>query len=223
MSAQGWRTVGRWLLVVLVCVVSLGAALIVLNLSLGIESIFIRSTDSLRLGPPPGVYVPLLDFLAVTRAAALCIFPPAFVVGFAAHTAIRPRLNWGLSLFLLLSFVYVWLVKPFGSTTAAHIIALAAAALIVFGLLLSLRQLRSRKLLLLGNVIALILLISPYWLAIAQAPRQPSNAQKIWSVALENKTWQGMNTGSSIASRRQVVLVGDRVLAVFDAGAEPYE
>lgn len=204
------------------CLVSIGAALIALMLSPGIESILIRFTDSLSLGPP-GVYVPLLDFIAVTSALAVCIFPPAFVVGFAAHTEITSRLNWGLSLALLASCVYVWLVRPFGSRITTHTLALTASAVLLSGLIHSLRRGKPRKALFFANVIALILLTGPYWMAIAKAPRQPANAQKVWSVALESNTWQGMNTGSSFAARRQVVFAGDRVLAVFDAGAAPYE
>jgi hypothetical protein len=75
----------------------------------------------------------------------------------------------------------------------------------------------------LANVAGLEILTLPVWVALAEAPRQPPAAQRLWSTVLQKGTWQAMNTGSSFSATRQVTIAGDRVLAVFDSGFAQYD
>jgi hypothetical protein len=100
---------------------------------------------------------------------------------------------------------------------------IAVLLLLVIESLMDIRRLLSPRGLFIIQIIAMGTLLIPYAAAIFSAQRLPSQPQKVWSVVLQPKTWQAMNTGSEYGATRQLIFAGDRVVVVFDAGMAPYQ
>jgi hypothetical protein len=66
-------------------------------------------------------------------------------------------------------------------------------------------------------------LFAPLASRLVFAQKLPLEPRKVWSVVLQEGTWQAMNTGSEFEATRQVAFAGDRVVVVFDAGNAPYQ
>jgi hypothetical protein len=190
--------------------------------SLLLEQICIRLTQALQLNVPPKILVSLFDVAFIVLALAVWTTATLFAIGFALRTSKRSRLQWGLTVALLLATGYVWTTPPSGFVTASHLAAASAVVLLVCGVFLSFRLVRKVHTHFVTNAVTLVILTVPCWMAFIAAPKLPPNARRLWSTVLQKGTWQAMNTGSEFAATRQVAFAGDRVLAIFDAGSAPY-
>lgn len=214
---------GRWLLALAICVIGLLPALIFLELSPALDKVLVRSVYALGLHPPAAMYLSLLGLVTVFVALALWILPSAFAVGFALRASVKSRIQWGLTMCLLLTCVDLWWVNARGAIVASKIVAVTVAVLLVSGLVFSLTRRRATNVQFFAVALGAVLLTVPVWIALVLAPPEPPEAQQLWSVVLQKSSWQGMNTGSAYNARRQVIFAGDRLLASFDAGSAPYE
>ena len=218
-----WGNIGRGLLVLPAFVLSLVAAYAFLMFSILLDQVCLRWMQASDLRLPPSGLLKLLDTVFFVVALAIWAAPTVFAIGFALRTRKVDRVQWGLSIAFLLATAYVWAKTPPGSVLAAHIAALSCAAVLVCGIALSFRVAHRFWVHIVTNAAALVILTLPNLVAIAKAPKQPPNAHKLWSTLLQKGTWQAMNTGSSFAATRQLVVSGERVLAIFDVGFAAYE
>ncbi len=197
--------------------------MIFLEISLILDEYLLRFMDRAGLHSPPEIGLFLSGLVTVFVALALWILPSAFAVGFALLAPVKSRFQWGLTLSLLVTCLYLWKVNSPGPIVASRVAAVTVSVLLVFGIVFSLVRRSSTKTQFLPIALGAVLLTVPFWVAFVLAPPEPPTAQKLWSVVLQESTWQGMNTGSSYNSRRQVVFAGDRLVVSFDAGSAPYE
>jgi len=222
-DSEIWRRLGRWLLALAVCVISFLPALIFLELSPALDKILMHSVYALGLHPPAEILLSLAGLVTVFVALALWILPSAFAAGFALRASVKSRIQWGLTMCLLLTCVYLWSVNGPGAIVASKIVAVTVSVLLVSGLVFSLTRGHATNVHFFAVALGAALLTVPFWIALFLSPPEPPEAQKLWSVALQKSSWQGMNTGSAYNSRRQVIFAGDRLLVSFDAGSAPYE
>lgn len=223
MQSQIWRSIGRWLLALVVCVTSLAPAVLVLELSPELDRQLIRSIDAPGFHPPMDVALFLVGLLTVFAVLCLWIFPSALAVGFALRAPLNSRFRWGLTMCVMLTCGYVWLVNSPGAAVASKAVAATVSILVLSSLILSQRRESKPNVQFLAVALGAIMLTLPAWISWFAAEPEAPEAQKLWSVALQENAWQGMNTGSAYNSRRQVVFVGSRLLVSFDAGSAPYK
>ena len=198
--------------------VGLFAAYIAFMFSILLDQSCVRWALVLKLNVPPSLLLGALDVVFFFIALAIWTTTTAFAIGFSLRMSKGVRIQWGLTVALLLTSVYVWAKKPQGLVTPPHLAAVAAVVLLVCGVVLSFRRVRKVRTHFLTNAATLVTLVLPFLIALADAPKQPPTARRLWSTVLDKDTWQAMNTGSSFAATRQVVISGDRVLTIFDAG-----
>lgn len=218
-----WKTVVRWLFVIVVVVVSSAVVFIASMASRLVDRPAISAVLSLQTNRPPSLLIPPVQSFIFFLLICVWVLPPAACVGFALHARRWRGLLWGYSLAVGLFAAYAFARSPFASKTLTWMIALGALAVFVCALVLAKRWHPSLQFHLLVNTVALIALFAPSLWALVVAPARPPRAHAIWSVVLNPGTWQAMNTGSEYAATRQVVFAGDRIIAVFDAGMAGYE
>jgi hypothetical protein len=223
MHSHIWRGVGRWLLALVVCVPGVVPAFIFLEISPALKRKLVSWIDVLGFRLPVEIGLFFAGLLIVSAALCLWILPSALAVGFALHAPIKSRIRWGLTLYLLFSCPYLWLVNAPGATVASKVVAAVVAILVLSSVLISLRREYTAHPPFLVIALGAIALTVPGWISCFRLPPEPPDAQKVWSVALQEDAWPGMNTGSTFDSRRQIVIAGDRLLVSFDAGSAPYE
>jgi multisubunit Na+/H+ antiporter MnhC subunit len=223
MKAETWRGIGRWLLALIVSTLSFLPALIILELAPGLEKAFMLKMDALRPHTSPEISLGIFGAAIVAVALGIWIGPSAFAIGFALRSGLLARIQWGLSLILILTSVLLWVDGAPGLQRTSKLAAVAVPAMLLTAIVISLALKRTTIREVLAIPVAMLLLAAPYCFAFAQAPPQPPEARKLWTVTLQKQTWQGMNTGSAYNSRRQVVFAGDRLLVSFDSGSAPYE
>ena len=222
-SSETWRRLGRSLLALAVCIISILPALILLELSPTLDKILLRSVYALGFHPPAEVCLSLLGLGTVFVVLVLWILPSAVAIGFALRASLKSRIQWGLTVCLLLTSVYLWWVNAHGANVASKIVAVTVTVFLVSGVIFSVARGRATNIQFFTVGLGAVLLMVPAWIALFLAPPEPPAAQKLWSVAPQKSSWQGMNTGSAYNSRRQVIFAGDRLLVSFDAGSAPYE
>lgn len=218
---ETWRTVGRWLLVPPVFLVGSFGLAVGMMFSILLDQGCLQWAERLKLNLQPYLLLNLLDVILFFLVLALWTVPTAFAIGFALRTGKTARLQWGLSVALLLTIVFKWVTKR-SEFPLLGIATVVAIACLVAGIVLSFRLQHRVRTHLLANAAAFTVLLSPCFVGFAEASKQPPNAKRLWSSVLQKDTWQAMNTGSEFGAARQVVVVGDRVVAVFDAGYPEY-
>jgi len=224
MNPQIWKAVGRWLLAVVACMVSLVVAFIALMVTvILIPQICIRWGDAIRLRMPLGVEMALADLVTFSVGIAIWTIPTVFTIGFALRMPVASRWRWAFTVWVLFLAAYAWLTSHLANTVAPHPFAIGSAAVLVAGVALSFLHRRRSRWHSLGNIVALALLTMPCWLAFAFSPPEPPTARQVWSATLQETAGPDMNTQSEFGARRQAVFVGDRLLVVFDAGSAGYE
>ncbi|HEX4001317.1 MAG TPA: hypothetical protein VHX36_01630 [Candidatus Acidoferrales bacterium] len=217
-----WLSIGRWILVLPAFVLGLAIAIyFVFVLSVVFEITLLGWAQSLHL--PPGPVLGFLDLAFVFLALALWTTATVFAIGFALHSDKLDLLLWGLTCALFLAAGWVWAIHSSGLVRLSHLVSVIAGAILILGIAASFRLRHRRRLRLVGNVAALLTLTLPCLVAYARFPKLPPKAQRLWSTVLQKGTWQAMNTGSSFNSTRQVVISGDRAVAIFDSGFPRYE
>lgn len=216
-----WLSIDRWILVPAVFLLGLLIAIYLLFVfSILSEQALIGWSQGLLL--PPGPVLGLLDFAFFFLTVATWAAATAFAIGFALRANKVNCLLLGLACSLLLVAAYVWVIHLSGLPRLSHIASALAAATLLIAVAASFRLSHPRRIRLAGNAVALVTLALPTLVAFAAFPKLPPKAPRLWSVVLQKGTWQAMNTGSQFASTRQVVISGDRVVAIFDSGFPSY-
>ncbi len=148
---------------------------------------------------------------------------PALAVMFVLGARLSESLIWTFSLAVLSSATCFWFAAATTQQTPGRWISALAAILVLCGIAFG-RFVPYRRSLQSGlSVLAMLLLVVPALCQAIPGGQQPPEAQKIWSTELQKDTWEAMNTGSEYDSLRQVVFVGDRVVAIFNAGSAGYQ
>jgi hypothetical protein len=179
--------------------------------------------DASSLGLPISALLFMQLLSATYIAGAIWLVPTAWAIGFALRVHSRVSCAFGLALALVPAGALVWVSRTFEYGFAPRIVVLTSALVLVSALLLFWCYPAHRKLYVCAIPLALLLLFAPTVVAIASSPALPSAPQQLWSVTLQNNTWDAMNTGSEFSATRQVVIAGDRLIAVYDAGSAPYQ
>jgi hypothetical protein len=218
---ETWRTIGRWLLVPPVLLAGQFGCVLAMMFSVLVDQSCLQWAERFKLNVQPNLLLNLLSVVLFFLVFAIWTVPTAYAIGFALRTGKTARLQWGLSVALLLTIGFEWATKRsefpvLGTAMAAAIICLVA------GIVLSFRLEHRARTHLLANAAAFAVLLLPSFVAFAEASKQPPNAKRLWSTVLQKNTWQAMNTGSEFGAARQAVVVGERVVAVFDAGYPEY-
>jgi hypothetical protein len=218
---ETWRTIGRWLLVPPVLLAGQFGFVVAMMFSALLDQSCLQLAEHLKLNLQPNLLLNLLNVIVFFLVLTIWTVPTAFAIGFALRTGKAARLQWGLSVALLPTIAFEWATK--GSEFPALRTAMAAAIIcLVAGIALSFRLEHRARTHFLANAFTFAVLLFPCFVAFAEVTKQPPNAKRLWSTVLEKDTWQAMNTGSALGADRQVVVVGDRVIAVFDAGYPEY-
>ncbi len=219
-----WGSVLRWALVVIALVVSSFAAFVFL---LGFSIVIVRSAfesiGALRVASAPGVILRILDLATIFAGILLWVLPPALAIGFALRARWLSRWQWGLaaslSLVTTLACFLAWKCDDVAMLWAVGITVVVLAAEVVAWIC----GLVKRQIAILGLLLAFTILFLPYGFRLFAAQRVATVPRRLWSVVLQKGTWEGMNTGSDFGATRQMVIAGDRVVVVFDAGFASYQ
>jgi hypothetical protein len=213
---ETWSAIGRWLSVPPVFMGGSFAASVMLMFVLFLETIWLQwAAGHLRLNVPPNLLLTLFEVIAFFLIITICTIPTAFAVGFALRTNKSIRYQWGLSAALLLTIAFFWSTKRHEFGPAFHPIVVSAILCLVSGIALSFRVAHKVRAHLLTNVLVLAFLVLPF---VALAAKQPPSARRLWSIVLGQGKWPGVQPGTEFLATHHVAIVGDRVLAVFDAG-----
>jgi hypothetical protein len=210
--------IGRWLSVPPAFVIGFIAACTGLMYSVLLDQKLLSWTSGLQSHVPPPILVSFFNLVLFVSVLAIWTIPTAFAVGFALRTRPANRFQWGLTVALLLEAADVWASHPSGLDTTSHIAVVAAVVILISGIALSFRLTRKFSAHSLANAAAFAVLTLPCWLALAEAPKFPPSATRLWSTVLDKRTWPEMNTGPTFDATRKLIFVGDRVLVIFDAG-----
>ncbi len=217
-----WARLFRWILVLAAVVVSTLVAAVFLELSPLIPEWAFDLSAFLHFNRDPSLLLTPVDHLAFFCGVLLWVLPPAVTVAFAMRAPLRTGLHWGLLLSLALLGWFLW-YRPQADHPAATrwAIVIAGCILLIETVAWIRRSVRS-TVAIVAQVGALLVLFVPSSVALLYAHRLPPEPHKMWSVVLQKGTWQAMNTGGEFGATRQVVIAGDRVIAVFDAGSAGY-
>jgi len=203
-------------------VAGLVAAYVATMFSLLFDQGCIRWAQASKVPVPPSLLLSFLDLVFVILALTIWSTPTVVAVGFALRMHKSEVGQWILSPALLLGSIYVWARHPLGLATLSHVTAVIAGAFLFFGVVMSFLRRDRVRMHFLSNAVAFLIMTLPWCAALAESPKQPLKARRLWSIVLQKGTWQAMNTSSSFGATRQVVFSGDRVVAIFDAGLPRY-
>ncbi|HTQ85536.1 MAG TPA: hypothetical protein VMI93_04940 [Candidatus Solibacter sp.] len=218
-----WRVLARWLLAAVVCGVSFLLALATLFLIPSNERLGFRLLDASWVHPPVAACLELFALAGIVAALSVWILPTALAISSAVGVTRESGIRYGLTLTLLLACTYFWFAKPLSSPAITRSLAITSAALLLCGAGISFVSPGAKRLHFISIAAGALVLVLPFCVTFAAAPRDPPDAKRLWSTSLDPNPWQSMNTGSSYGSTRQAVFAGDRILAVFDSGSAPYE
>ncbi len=179
--------------------------------------------SSLHFNCTPSLILHVIDLLTFFAVILLWVLPPVFAVGFALRARWASCLHWGFSISLLLLAAFAWYRNNLDEPIPLRWAVVATLILLVSERLASARKLLSNKKLIATQIAALFILFAPYLSALLFAQKLPPIPRKLWSVVLQNGTWQAMNTGSEFEATRHTVFAGDRIVAVFDAERPFYD
>ena len=217
-----WRTFWKWLLVVLTVVVdTLAVGICLLFSPLETKDAFALASG-LHLDVAPPLLLRLVDRLALVGIVLLWVFPIVFAVRFALG-ARRLSWQWGFFASFLLLACFFWFLSRSNGEIGMRWTVVGAVCLLVAERLASARKLLPQAAMIVVQWAALFLLFAPLVGQLAFAQRLPSEPRKVWSVVLQEGTWQAMNTGSEFNATRQLVFAGDRIVVVFDSGYPSHE
>jgi hypothetical protein len=220
---ETWRTICRWLLVPPVFIAGSFGFVIAMMFSVLLDQSCLQWAERLGLNLQPHLLLNLLGVVVFFLILTIWTIPTAFVIGFALRSGKAVPVQWGLSLALVLTIAFFWTAKYSDfAPLVMHSAMLGAFACLIGGIVLSYRVAHRVRTHILTNAATLILLLLPCLVAFTQVSKQPPSARRLWSTVLQEGTWQAMNTGSGFSATRQVAVVGDRVVAVFDAGYPEY-
>jgi len=217
-----WARLSRWLLVFAAVVVSTLIAAIFLEFSLLAPRLVFSFAAILHFNRPPSLLLVLVDHLAFFCGILLWVLPPSISVAFALRAPSRTGLHWGLLVSLALFGWFLWSRPQAGHPAATRWAIVSAGSILLIETVAWIRRSVRSTVAIVAQVGALLVLFVPSAVALLSAQRLPPEPHKLWSVVLQKGTWQAMNTGSDFAAMRQVVIAGDRVIAVFDAGSAGY-
>ncbi|HEY5331709.1 MAG TPA: hypothetical protein VIJ79_17655 [Acidobacteriaceae bacterium] len=213
----------KWLLILPVLAASMVAAMVALEFSIILDRPFITRAFALGINSSPPSLLRPLHLLVMLGIAFILVLPSALSVAFAGRVRPRVCLAWGFSIATLLTAAFVSFTAAASSLPAARWAAGVAVAIVVGGIVLARFGSQRYRTHALATTLGIAVLFIPSLAALAHPKKYPPEPQRVWSAVLQEETWQGMNTGSEYAATRQVVVAGDRVLAVFDAGSAGYE
>lgn len=217
-----WAQLSRWLLVLAAVVASTVAAAIFLEFSLLIPRWVFSFAPVLDFNRAPSLLLATVDHLAFFCGILLWVLPPAIAVAFALRDPSRTGLHWGLLVSLALFGWFLWYRSPANHPGPTRWAIVIAGCILLIEAVAWMRRRARGAVVILAQVGALFVLLIPTAIALISALKLPPEPRKLWSVVLQKGTWQAMNTGSDFAATRQVVIAGNRVIAVFDAGSAGY-
>lgn len=151
------------------------------------------------------------------------ILPIALTISYALGARRTSGWYWG-------SFVAGLLFAGFAITRAhkdqsflMFWLAILSCCVLGFGATIWIMKRNSRPVLVWLQVIGVAILFLSPGIRVIVSSGLPPPLHPLWSVVLQKGTWQAMNTGSDFAATRQLIITGNRVLAVFDAGEIGYQ
>jgi hypothetical protein len=205
------RAFGWWFLVPVVLIVSTVAAWVLgIGLLFYLEPIEIRWAVAARPSFPPSDLLRIADLPAIFLTIAIWIVPVGLALGFAIKTRRAFILLWSFSISLLLTATFVWFSRePF-----SRLFAVAAAALLVCGLIFLFARRNNIRALLVVNVAALGLLLAPRLIALASAANQPFLAHRVWAVSVPIGTGLAGGTETEVNLGEFLAFAGDRAIVV---------
>jgi hypothetical protein len=218
-----WARLSRWLLVLAAIVMSTLIAAIVLEFSLLLPRWVFSFAAVLHFNRAPSLLLAPVDHLAFFCGILLWVLSPAIAVAFALRAPSRTGLHWGLLLSLAMFGWFLWYRPPADHPAPTRWAIVIAGCILLIEAVGWIRKSFRGAVATFAQLGALFVLLIPSAVALLSAPRLPPEPHKLWSVMLQKGTWQAMNTGSDFAAMRQVVIAGDRVIAVFDAGGAGYQ
>jgi hypothetical protein len=220
MKSDG-RTISKWLLVVLTVVASTLVMATFLELSPLIVIPAFALASSRHLNVAPSLILHLVNRLILIGTALLWVLPMVFAIGFAVRAKWLFCLQWGFFIsFVLLAFLFCVLSPSDQGTLWAVVVAVC---LLLAERLASARNMIKRVAAIAVQWAALFVLFTPLISQLVFAQSPPPEPRIVWSIILQEGTWQAMNTGSEFAATRQVVFAGDRIVVLFDSGHAPYK
>jgi hypothetical protein len=222
MASAVWKRVSRWLIALLVCAISFFFVFLWIALAPLLEYWSARFLDAIRF-EPIGSALDLIGVAIFGGLLALWVGPSCYSIGFALGSRPISRIQCATVPWLGLIGLFIWHQYPAGPVYLPYVAVLVACTAFVTGTLWSFRGKRRSASALAATFVCLVALAIPFWVAFARANPDPPTAQRLWSVYLKNQDLAGMNSESEYTSQRQVIVVGDRVVAVYDTGVGWYE
>jgi hypothetical protein len=210
----------RWLLVLVALSVSTFASFV---LAMGLVLWPDRSVVAtlLPFGFAPRATIEAVHHLDFFIAILIWVVPPTCAIALAARTEQRRAIRLGISIAVLLFATLSFALGRHGSRIDLQCIAVVAALIVLTAIGLSFSKLKFPRIIGAANLLAILLLFLPAAVALVRKTNAPPPQPKeLWSTVLQQEQWwqQSMNTGSEYAATRQVLMAGDRVVVVFDAG-----
>jgi hypothetical protein len=209
----------RWLLVLIALSVSTFASFV---LAMGLMLWPDRSVVAtlLPFGIAPGATVEAVHRLEFFIVILIWVVPPTCAIGLAARTEQRRAIRLAISIAVLLFAALCFALGRHDSRIDVQCIAIVAALIVLTAVGLSFSKLKFPRMIGAANLLAILLLFLPPAVALVRKTNAPPQAKELWSTVLQQEQWwqQSMNTGSEYAATRQVLMAGDRVVVVFDAG-----
>jgi hypothetical protein len=173
------------------------------------------------LGIAPRATIDVLHRLDFFLGILIWIVPSACAIGFAARLSQRRTLRVALSISVILFATLCFFLDRRGDSVSMEGIAIIAAAIVLSAFIVSFFKSNFSRLLVIADLVAVSLLFVPLAIAMSRKTNTASQPKQLWSSTLQQDQWQSMNTGSQYGATRQIAIVGDRVIVVFDAGFPP--
>ena len=216
------KVAGRWVLVlVTLSATSLMLFIFLMGLMLWPDRSVVATFTAIGINPRATIETAhLFDFLLATL---FWVVPTASAIGFAARKSPRRALSLGLSISVLLFATIIFFWGRQDHSALMEGISIIATIIVLSAVVFSFFKLNFFRTLTIVNSIAILLLLGPSIVALSRSTRTVPQPKELWSTTLQQEQWQSINTGSEYAATRQLACVGDRVIAVFDAGFGPYE
>jgi hypothetical protein len=218
---KGWRTISKWLLLLLTFALSTLAAAILLELLPLLERLTFGLASVLHLNIAPSLILQPIARLTLFGIILLWVIPSAFMAGFALRARWFSCWQWGYFASIMLLVCFFWPRSQFDRELGVRWAAESAVFVLIAERLLSSRRLLRRGTAMAVQCAALVLLFAPWVSHLTFAQKLPPEPRKIWSIVPQKGIWQAMNTGSEFAATRQMVFAGDRVVIAFDSGNVP--
>ncbi len=209
-----WRVV-QWLALVPLLYLAIFAFWILFGLSIWSFPPVVKLAGHLNI--PAQVAIGFATFGVDVLSLGLITTVLGLYVGLLLNKRPSQSAPWGFSAGPLFVAALTWFRHRNSNPPVDRTFAILSVVLLFAGAFLALRRHR-RSIHWKTFALSLLLLSVPLWVSWATAPKQPRPANPLWTVTLKSGTWTAMNTSSEFSATRQMVIAGDRIVAVFDSG-----